>query len=350
MINTETELSDYISSLEKGFFGMDLEADGLHRYGDSLCLIQATDGGNHQLIDPLAFKAMESIIDKIETATVWMHGADYDMTLMKKAWNTLPKQIFDTQIASRLVGAKKFGYANLVQDFLGVELDKASQKADWAKRPLTDVMVEYALNDVIYLQPLAEVLVKKLKELGRYEWFEESCDDALRKGKERELHRDEPWRIKGSGKLSALGLAFLKEIWYWREEEAQEWDKPVFMVCSNKTLLDWVDSLAAGNIPELPKHYRNRRVNRFIGAANKARRLPPEMYPQKQKVTRVPKDPELEERIEKVLKQKNAIAAKLDMDSSLLASRMTVEEIVRGQRTFEDSLMKWQQELLIDIF
>lgn len=350
MIDNSTTLASYVSSLNPEFYGMDLEADGLHRYGDKLCLIQFTDGDNHKLIDPLAIDDMESLVEKVKCSQLWMHGADYDITLMQKAWGELPKLIFDTQIASRLVGAQRFGYGHLVEDFLGVELDKASQKADWSKRPLTDKMAEYAINDVFYLKPLSEILLAKLHDLGRYDWFLESCEVALKKASERELERADPWRIKGSGKLNPKGLAFLKEIWFWREAEAEEWDKPVFMVCSNKFLLEWSADLSDEKIPELPKYFRTRRVNKFIAAANRARAMDPEQYPQKQLVERVAKDPELEAKVDKALKRKNQIASDLGVDSSLLANRATVEFIVKGITTPEEGLMKWQLELIKDIF
>ncbi|MDB9741800.1 hypothetical protein OAB00_02985 [Akkermansiaceae bacterium] len=350
MINNSTDLAQYIDSLTPGFFAMDLEADGLHRYGDSLCLIQCTDGEKHQLIDPLAFEDMDALVHLVEKSEIWMHGADYDMTLMQKAWAKQPKLIFDTQIASRLVGAPRFGYGNLVQDYLGVELDKASQKADWSKRPLTEKMEEYALNDVVYLRPLAELLLEKLHEHGRYDWFLESCQTALDKASERIVDKVDSWRIKGSGKLTPKGLAFLKVIWNWREKEAEEWNKPVFMVCSNSMMIQWATELSEDKIPELPKHFRSRRVNKFIGAANRVRAMKPADYPQKPKVERFAKDPLLEDKIDATIKKKNKIAAELNIDSSLLSNRVNVEAIVRGSVAPEDCLMNWQLALIGDIF
>lgn len=328
---------------------MDLEADSLHRYGDRLCLIQFTDGEQHSLIDPLACEDLTTLQEKLRDAEIWMHGADYDMTLMRKAWEMVPHCIFDTQIAGRLVGAKRFGYAHLVEDFLQVELDKGSQKADWSIRPLTDKMHEYALNDVIYLKPLAEILLKKLHETERYEWFVESCQDAQRRATERSHEKLDPWKIKGSGKLCPKGLAYLREIWQWREDEAREWDKPLFMVCSNKSMIEWVNLLAEGKIPQLPKHFRSQRVNRFIAASNKVKRLKPEEYPQKEIGERRKRDPEMEGRIDAAIKKKNALAEKLGIDSALLANRATVELVVRGEIDASDSLMSWQYSLLKNI-
>ncbi len=349
MIDNNKDLDSYLSSLNGSFLGMDLEADSLHRYGDTLCLIQFTDGEQHRLIDPLACEDLTSLQEKLRSAEIWMHGADYDMTLMRKAWDMVPQCILDTQIAGRLIGAKRFGYAHLVEDFLDVALDKGSQKADWSIRPLTDKMHEYALNDVVYLKPLSEILLQKLHEKGRYEWFLESCKDAQRRATERPQDKEDPWKIKGSGKLSPKGLAFLREIWQWREDEAKAWDKPLFMVCSNKSLIEWVNILAEDQIPQLPKHFRSQRVNRFIAASNKAKRLKPEEYPKKEKSERTKRDPEVEKRIDSTIKKKNALAEELGIDSSLLANRATIELVVRGQLDAEASLMTWQYTLLKNI-
>lgn len=349
MIADTSTLTEYIDGLADGFCGMDLEADSLHRYGDRLCLIQFTDGEDHKLIDPLAFEDLTKLQEKLKNCEVWMHGADYDMTLMRKAWSMVPMTIFDTQIASRLVGAKRFGYANLVEDYLGVELDKGSQKADWSIRPLTETMEEYALNDVVYLKPLSELLLNLLHEKGRYEWFVESCRDAQNRATEREHEKEDPWRIKGCGKLCRKGLAYLKELWLWRDSEAREWDRPVFMVCGNKSLLEWVNDLVGGKVPQLPKHYRSSRVNRFVAATNRVKKLKPEEYPQKPVVERKKKDPELEDRIDKLMKRKNELAARLEVDSSIVASRSTIEAIMRGQAEAKEVLMSWQYELLKDL-
>ena len=78
MIENPTELNEYLNSLSGDFLGMDLEADSLHRYEDRLCLIQYTDGENHQLIDPLACDDLTELRDRLEQAELWMHGADYE--------------------------------------------------------------------------------------------------------------------------------------------------------------------------------------------------------------------------------------------------------------------------------
>ena len=78
-------------------------------------------------------------------------------------------------LAARLLGERQFGLSSLVEKFLGVKLDKGSQKADWARRPLTERMETYARNDTHYLKPLADKLKLELQQKGRLAWHQESC-------------------------------------------------------------------------------------------------------------------------------------------------------------------------------
>lgn len=112
---------------------LDLEADSLHRYQEKICLIQYADETGSCLIDPLSIEDMGPFYNWLKETEVWMHGADYDMSLFQNAWETLPAMIWDTQTAARLLGFRQFGLAALVEHFHGITLSKSSQKADWAR-------------------------------------------------------------------------------------------------------------------------------------------------------------------------------------------------------------------------
>lgn len=325
---------------------VDTEADSLHRYSESLCLIQFSDGDNHVLIDPLAIDDLSPLKDYLGKVTCWMHGADYDMHMLKEHLGVIPPVVFDTQIGARLLGVRKFGYSDLVQHYMGVELEKTSQKADWAKRPLTAVMEKYALNDVIYLLPMAGIIVKQLKEKGRYDWFLESCEAAREKSFEKKAGKEDPWRIKGSGKLQPEGLNFLKALWYWRDAEAASWDRPSFMVTGNKQLIEWSIGLVDGKKPQLPRHFRNSRVRNFHKAVAAARAVPEQDMPQRIRGKRRRKDPEFEAKLDKLIASRNRIAEELDIDGSLIAPRAPLEAIAGGHENAVDQLLGWQRKLL----
>lgn len=325
---------------------VDTEADSLHRYNESLCLIQFSDGQHYELIDPLAIDDLSPLGDYLAKASCWMHGADYDMHMLRQGLGVVPEQVFDTQIGARLLGVRKFSYSDLVYQYMGVELEKSSQKADWAKRPLTPVMEQYALNDVIYLLPMAEKIVAKLRELGRYEWFEESCAAAREKALERKQEKEDRWRIKGGGTLNPKGLNYLKALWYWRDKEAESWDRPPFMVAGNKMMLSWVGQLMEGKMPTLPKHYRSNRVKTFKQAVDAANAEAPENYPKRIRGKRRKKDPEFDERLDALMEKRNRVAEELDIENSVIAPRAPLEAIAGNHEGAKEMLLGWQRNLL----
>lgn len=330
-----------------GVVGLDLEADSLYRYQERICLIQVCFGDQAHLIDPLdESEELGPLLEWLKTAEIWMHGADYDIALMTRGFSFVPPKIFDTQIAAQLCGEEKFGYANLVQTHFDVELSKSSQKADWGKRPLSPKMLQYAKNDVLYLLPLAEKLVSKLKELGRYDWFLESCETARAKVIAREAQEKEAWRLNGSGKLSQRGLGFLKELWEWRDVEAEDWNRPSFMVATNKQLLEWATQLSKGTAIKFPTKMRTSRTRRLAAAVIRARELKPEEWPKRP--ARVPRrrDPDFEDKVNAGLTRRKMMAEELGIDPSVLISRSTMEELVKGEAEPSDLLMKWQREVL----
>jgi ribonuclease D len=321
---------------------IDTEADSLHRYRESLCLIQFATRSEAVLIDPLTVRDLSPLWSYLSEATVWMHGADYDMTMFKRQFGDLPAVVYDTQIGARLLGARRFGLSDLVQLYFGVELSKSSQKADWGKRPLSQKMIEYALNDVNYLLEMGGMIVDRLRDTGRYGWFEESCVAARRKVLERDDSKEEMWRVQGSGKLDRFGLLCLRTLWIWRDAEAKSWDRPSFMVVTNRQLLEWAMELAAGRNITLPHHFRPDRVKRFRAAVASIEAIPQSDWPERPSGKRRKRDRDFERRVDELIKRRDIVAAKLDIEGSLMASRAILETIAAGDAKPSEMLLSWQ--------
>ena len=99
-------------------------------------------------------------------------------------------------------------------------------------------MVDYAIKDTHYLLPLAEKLEAELQGIGRLEWFEQSCERAIEQSSiDRARDVNEAWRISGSGTLPPRTAAVLRELWKWREREAEAADRPAFHILQNGELL-----------------------------------------------------------------------------------------------------------------
>ncbi len=351
MIDTTERLIELLDSSRpisgRVLCAVDTEADSLHRYRESLCLIQFATVKHKTLIDPLVIKDLSPLGSFLSEATVWMHGADYDMTMFKRQFNRLPKCVYDTQIGARLLGHRRFGLSDLVLHYFGIELSKSSQKADWGKRPLSEKMIEYALNDVHYLLEMGERIVAELREKNRFEWFEESCEAAQRRVLERDdEQKDDAWRIQGSGKLDPYGLACLRALWQWRDAEAKAWDRPSFMVTPNRELLEWTQALIAGKSIVLPRHYRIDRQKRFHAAMVQLAKIPQHEWPQRPQSQRAKRDRHFEERVDSMIAKREAIAKELDIEGSLIASRATIECIASNQCSPADVLLNWQRKCL----
>lgn len=350
MISKSSELEEFLDNCTKidgqKVCAIDTEADSLHRHKESLCLIQFTAGAECVLIDPLAIDDLSPLDKYLRDATVWMHGADYDMTMLNREFGNLPHTVFDTQIGARLLGVKKFGLGNLVEHYFDIVLSKSSQKADWGKRPLSEKMIEYALNDVRYLLQMADKIVDQLKAKGRYEWFTESCEVAKSKVEERSNSKDDQWRISGSGKLEPYGLACLRALWNWRDKEAELWDRPSFMIAPNRVLMEWSQRLADKQRVDLPSHFRGDRVKRFKEMLEILHALPKSEWPARPVTTRRKRDRDFDARVDEMINHRNKIATALDIDGSLIASRSVIESIASNEAKPADLLMKWQLGLL----
>lgn len=349
MINTAADLEKLIDSLPSEGpprVGFDLEADNLHRYAEQLCLIQVTDGERFELIDPLSVGDLTPLRNYLAESTIWMHGADFDMTLLRREFSVLPEMILDTQIAARLLGVRRFSYANLVLQFFEVQLPKGSQKADWGQRPLPEKMLEYATNDVRYLLPLAEILERELKEKNRHGWFLESCRAAMARIEARDAQREDPWRIQGAGKLDRRGLCYLQHLWGWRDSEARAWDRPPFMVARNKDIIEWCRLLPKGKQPMLPRNIRGGRLERFRDAVKAAEGTPSSEWPHRRKGGGRRWEAEQEARYDELAKVRDAAAHNLDLDPSILAPRSVLEQLVWEDAPEDTLLLPWQRELL----
>ena len=350
MIDTTEKLATLLQNCRQGngppTCAIDTEADSLHRYRESLCLVQFATRDKCTLIDPIAIDDLAALADYLAPATVWMHGADYDMTMLKRELGVIPAVVPDTQIGARLLGLRRFGLADLVSHYFQIELSKSSQKADWGKRPLSEKMVEYALNDVRYLLEMGDMILAGLREKGRLEWFEESCTAARTKVMERDDSRDESWRIKGSGKLDPRGLAWLRALWQWRDKEAEAWDRPSFMVVANREMLEWAIKLAGGGKVQLPRHYRGDRLKRFSKMNEEVRAMPESEWPKRPEKIRRKRDKSFEKKVNDFLKIRDAKATELEIDPSLIAARAVLEAIAWNETTPEESLLEWQRECL----
>lgn len=349
-IDTSAKLADFISSLspEKDVpCAVDTEADSLHCYEEKLCLIQMWAEGRAAIIDPLEIDEFGPLLNFLDRAVVWMHGADFDMRMLRATFDRIPPKVFDTQIAVRLLGQRRFGLANIVEDYCGVTLSKQSQKADWGKRPLPEKMIAYAVNDVRYLLPMADHFQDRLQKLERWDWFLQSCEAARENASLREdRDPDEVWKISGWGKLKPPGLAYLRGLWRWRDDEARRRDRPPFKIVSNEKLLTFSTALAAGERVAVPPKLGKPTISRFEEAIEAVKALSKSDWPILPKRKRSRRDPRFEEKFAAIRDVRDKAASNLDIEPSLIASRSVLERLAVEPALAPELLLPWQRELL----
>ncbi|HWC60354.1 MAG TPA: HRDC domain-containing protein [Verrucomicrobiae bacterium] len=350
VIDTEQKLAAFLPKLHAAsWVAVDTEADSLHAYPEKVCLIQFSTVDGDVLVDPLSKIDLDPLLDALSGHELIMHGADYDLRLLEKHHQFTPSAIFDTMLASRLIGETQFGYSTLVEKFLGVKLEKGPQKANWALRPLTERMEKYARNDTHYLKPLADKLRAGLEEKGRLAWHQESCSRLIEQCTQPEpVDMDAVWRVKGSHLLGRPGLAVLRELWRWRETEAIAANRPPFFVMSHEALVDVAAAAATQRPIEqfLPRTISERRRSGLSKAIADGLVVPVDKFPKIiERTNHRPTEAE-RRRFMELQKRRDVQAQALGIDPTLIASRGTLSDLARNWDRYSAELMKWQRDLL----
>ena len=370
MITGAAQLASLIEQIESADrVAVDTEADSLHSYREKLCLLQISvaavtgvvdaEGGAGNLaigrdqlqpcdfiVDPLANVALEPLRRALEGRELVLHGADYDLRMLRRGLNLVASRIFDTMIAARLLGIREFSLAALVKRYFDLTLLKGSQKANWAQRPLPARMAEYAINDVHYLLPLAEKLEAELDRCQRRDWLRQSCRRAIEQASvARVRDQDELWRIRGSGSLSGRPAAVLRALWQWREKEAEMTDRPPFHILQNEELLKAAVRFASGSVPDY-RHFSHRRRQAFREAAQGALQAPESKWPASRRRSGARPSAQTVQRTEELRRRRDKSAQELGLEPSFVAPRSTLEAIAADYRPAAGLLVPWQCELL----
>ena len=339
---------------------IDTEADSLHHYFEKVCLIQISIAHDHFIVDPLAGLDLAPLMAALSKCVLLLHGADYDLRMLRRDFGFHSVEVFDTMIAAQLLGYEKFGLAALVERVHGVVLNKHGQKADWSRRPLPPDLLEYARNDTVYLQTVADRLRDELHESGRLQWHQEVCrrllltiDHAAGNG----VDLEKQWRIKGWHSLkSRRAQAILRELWLWRDDEAKRSDVPPFRVLGNEPLIQlsqWaVEDKSFSELPRLPRNCLGRRLRALKAAIVKGRNCPENELPRPLPALRHEHVPDMEHLINALRAIRDENANKLAIDPGVLMPTNLMTIIARGRpkdptalRAIEE-LYDWQADLL----
>ncbi|HEU4748078.1 MAG TPA: ribonuclease D [Gemmatimonadaceae bacterium] len=338
---------------------LDTEGASFHRFLDRIYLLQLSTRDRSAIIDPLPVGSparLGVLLESISVEVVF-HDADYDLRLLHQDYGWHVANIFDTRIASQLLGIKSFGLAALLEQFFDVKLDKKHQRADWSMRPLSRDMLEYAAQDTRYLLQLKDHMKAELERRGRLHWAQEEFSRLEGTRWDAEDAMEGFLRLKGARDLTRPELAVLRELVHWRDTVAAQLDRATFRVMGNEVLLDLsrnpprsVSELSA--IKGMPKGMIDRAGSDIIAAVRRGLEVPEAELPRFPKGQRWNKDREFDARVVRLKGVRDEVARALDLDPGVLCSRERLENIARSSaRTAEDlaavpGLRRWQIEVM----
>lgn len=228
-VRQDRELQDLCQQLateEHLFFDTEFISEDV--YLPDLCLIQLATRQGLVVIDPKGINDLSPFWELLtsESVTVVAHAAREEFLFCFRATGKWPTRLFDTQVAAGLIGLEfPVSLGNLITRLLGEHLPKGETRTNWRGRPLTKQQIEYALNDVIYLDEIYRKLVDEIESLGRNEWM---VDEMNRFQAAWEDYSTRPgWRsVSGIGNLNRQALAIVRELWTWRDHHAKHQNAP----------------------------------------------------------------------------------------------------------------------------
>ncbi len=246
--------------------GVDTESNSLYAYRERVCLIQFSTPAQDYILDPLALAglgALGSLFANPAQQKIF-HAAEYDLICLKRDYDFKFANVFDTMVAARTLGWPRLGLGAILQERFRVTMNKRFQRANWGERPLTDELLDYARLDTRYLVALQGVLAAELAAAGRAAEAQEEFERLERVTGAAPQTPGGPgadggnphafWRVNGARDLTPAQAAVLRELFQYREHQAERADRPPFKVMSDQTLLEVarVQPLSLDELPGLP--------------------------------------------------------------------------------------------------
>ena len=351
-ITTTEALRQFCAKLSnQPFITVDTEFMRETTYWPRLCLIQAASATDAAIIDPMAEGLdLSPFLDLLRDESILkvFHAARQDVEIFVKL-GAMPRPMFDTQVAAMAAGfGDQVSYEALVRQMLRQEVDKGSRFTDWARRPLSDAQLIYALGDVTHLAALFPKLRDRLQKDGRLDWvtaeMEDLTDPALY-----DTDPEKAWKRLKPKKYSAKYLAAFVATAVWRERAAQERDQPRGRILKDEA----IDEIAAQGPTDPDAFNRLRSVPKGFGASRLGVELTAELNrvladpeahaPKLERPSHnQPAPPSVVELLKVLLKAKSDNAG---VATKLLANVADLEKIALSDDADVDALKGWRRQL-----
>jgi ribonuclease D len=333
------------------FLAVDTEFMRETTYWPKLCLIQAATDSVEAVIDPLApdldlspFLALmaDTSIEKV------FHAARQDVEILSNL-GAIPQPLFDTQIAGMAAGfGEQIAYDALVRQMLKIDLDKSSRFTDWARRPLSEAQLMYALADVTHLARLYPMLRGRLEDTGRLAWVTEEMramtDPALY-----DVEPENAWKRLRPRRHTAKYLSIFRAVAAWRERTAQARDQPRGRILKDEAIDELatqapLDPEGLDRLRSVPKGFSGSRFGpELLEAIREAVKNADTYAPQ---VTRsaAPASPSAGAVVELLKVLLKARAEDADVASKLIATVSDLEKIANDDNADTPALQGWRRE------
>ena len=351
-ITTTEALREFCARLaDQPFITVDTEFMRETTYWPKLCLIQAASPTDAAIIDPLAEGIdLEPFLELLRDPKILkvFHAARQDVEIFVKL-GAMPRPMFDTQVAAMAAGfGDQVSYEALVRQMLRQEVDKGSRFTDWARRPLSDAQLIYALGDVTHLAALYPKLRDRLKKDGRLDWVMAEMDDLT----DPALYDTDPekaWRRLKPKKYAAKYLAAFVATAVWRERAAQERDQPRGRILKDEAIDEIAaqgptDPEAFNRLRSVPKGFGASRLGLELTAELKRVLADPEAHAPKieRPSHNQPAPPSVVELLKVLLKAKSDNAG---VATKLIANVADLEKIALSDEADVDALHGWRRQL-----
>ncbi len=243
LVTTTEALAELCARWSKSpFIAVDTEFMRENTYWPDLCLIQVADEHEAAAIDPkadgLSLAPLLELMTNNEDVLKVVHAGGQDIEIICNLTGKTPHPMFDTQIAAMALGqGEQVGYSNLVDSWLGIQLDKGARFTDWARRPLDKRQIDYAIGDVTHLAVIFPQMLDKLRTTGRGMWL----NDEMERIAEPSNYVADPqtmWKRVKIATRKAEPLGRLKALAAWRETEARHKNIPRGRIMKDETLAD----------------------------------------------------------------------------------------------------------------
>jgi len=249
-IDTPESLKEFYE-VNKGvtWMGFDTEFIGEKTYYPILCLIQVASEHGNYLIDTVVLEDIGLFLEMVQNPKIVKitHAGENDYRLLFQKYKVLPCNVFDTQIAAGFIGySYPISFANLLQGELRVRLDKGPAVSDWESRPISKKQLQYALNDVIYLEGLWREISKKLESKKRSDWVCEEFDKLQAEESYKTVPHKEFLANNLLSKINIKEKLFLMRLYQWRIESAESKNKPKERILQKKLISHIVKGVKGG--------------------------------------------------------------------------------------------------------